>query len=234
MNDEATRYNGWTNYETWCVHLWLTNEEGTYRYWRDEARRHRKEAPSNHSVEGGILSIEQLARCKLAEQLKSELEEASPLEEASMFSDLLTAALSEVDWHEVADAFLDDLEPEESGADQSDDDDEEPKGEDAEAFEQEKRERIENPRGPLFDLGRVVSTPGALEALTRKDIAKAVGRHHRGDWGDVGREDWQRNERALYDGSRLSSVYHAGNGTKFWVITEADRSATTVLLPNDY
>ena len=49
MSDEAKRYNGWTNYETWCVHLWLTNEEGSYRYWRDEASRHRKESGEDAS-----------------------------------------------------------------------------------------------------------------------------------------------------------------------------------------
>ena len=65
--------NGWTNYETWAVHLWLTNEEGSYRYWRDEAGRHQKESGEDASQ-------------TLAEQLKSESEEASPLEGASLFS----------------------------------------------------------------------------------------------------------------------------------------------------
>ena len=80
MNDEAKKYNGWKNYETWCVHLWLTNEEATYRYWRDAARQHRREAPSCANVTGGIWSVEQATRFNLADQLRSELEEASPLE----------------------------------------------------------------------------------------------------------------------------------------------------------
>ena len=98
MSNDTKTYNGWTNYETWCVNLWLTNDEGSYHYWREEAGRHLKDDRED-------------ARCNLAKQLKSELEEASPLEEASLFSDLLNAALSEVDWYKVADAFLEDLEP---------------------------------------------------------------------------------------------------------------------------
>jgi hypothetical protein len=106
--------------------------------------------------------------------------------------------------------------------------------EDAQAFEQEKRKRIENQKEPLFELGQVVSTPGALQALTRDEMTKALGRHHRGDWGDVSREDWQENELSLRESFRLWSVYHAANAVKFWVITEADRSSTCVLLPDEY
>jgi hypothetical protein len=59
-------------------------------------------------------------------------------------------------------------------------------------------------------------------------------RHQAGDWGDVDEHDRQENELSLKNGFRLLSVYHAANGVKFWIITEADRSATTVLLPEDY
>ena len=86
----------------------------------------------------------------------------------------------------------------------------------------------------LFELGQTVSTPGALSALTRREIAQALTRHHRGDWGDVGRFDAERNEEALTGGERLVSVYHGADGTKFYVITEADRSSTCVLLPEEY
>jgi hypothetical protein len=58
--------------------------------------------------------------------------------------------------------------------------------------------------------------------------------HHSGDWGDVGPEDHAANVRALVEGTRLFSVYHSQTGVKFWIITEADRGATTVLLPEDY
>jgi len=85
-----------------------------------------------------------------------------------------------------------------------------------------------------FRLGRIVSTPNALESLTQDDILTGIQRHQAGDWGDVTQDDHRANERALIDGSRLWSVYHARNGIKFWIITEGDRSATTVLLPEDY
>ncbi len=233
MSDETKKYNGWANYETWCVHLWLTNEEGDYRYWREEAARHRKEAPRHANVREGIWSVELAERVGLAEQMKSEIEEATPIEAASLFSDLLSATLSEVDWHEVAGAFLEDVEPDPSDDDDQDEEDGEEE-QSGEAFEQEKRERIESRKEPLFELGRAVSTPGALEALTREDIGKALARHHRGDWGDVDRHDWRENETSLRESSRLLSVYQGTNGTKFWVITEADRSSTCVLLPSEY
>ncbi len=235
MNDETKKYNGWANYETWCVHLWLTNEEGVYRYWRAEAARHRKEAPRHENVREGIWSVELAERAGLAEQMKSEIEDGSPLEAASLFSDLLSATLSEVDWHEVAGAFLEDVEPDPSDDDdQADEDEEDGQEQSREAFEQEKRARIESRKEPLFELGQVVSTPGALEALTREDIGKALARHHRGDWGEVDRHDWQENETSLREGFRLLSSYKSESGEKFWIITEADRSATTVLLPAEY
>lgn len=85
-----------------------------------------------------------------------------------------------------------------------------------------------------FPLGRLVATPNALAQLTQTDISNALLRHASGDWGDVGNEDREANNRSLHDGTRLLSVYHSESGTKFWIITEADRSATTVLLPEDY
>ena len=85
-----------------------------------------------------------------------------------------------------------------------------------------------------FRLGKIVSTPNALERLTQDDILRAIGRHQAGDWGDVSEDDRTRNEFSLNQGLRLWSVYHAGSGAKFWLITEADRSVTTVLMPEDY
>jgi len=85
-----------------------------------------------------------------------------------------------------------------------------------------------------FRLGHIVSTPNALSQLTNEDILRGIQRHQAGDWGDVCEEDRRENELSLEKGFRLLSVYHAGKGIKFWIITEADRSATTVLLPEDY
>lgn len=86
----------------------------------------------------------------------------------------------------------------------------------------------------LFRLGRIVATPNALEKLCQADIFKALQRHQAGDWGDVDEEDRDANDCALAEGTRLFSVYHSSIGVKFWVITEADRSATTFLMPEDY
>ena len=85
-----------------------------------------------------------------------------------------------------------------------------------------------------FRLGHIVSTPNALSCLTEEDILSAIQRHQAGDWGDVDKHDRTANDQALVQGMRILSVYHAANGTKFWLITEADRSVTTVLLPEDY
>jgi hypothetical protein len=85
-----------------------------------------------------------------------------------------------------------------------------------------------------FSLGRVVATPNAVAATCREDMETALARHAAGDWGECGREDWRENELSLKEGFRLFSVYSDRNGVKFWIITEADRSATTVLLPEDY
>lgn len=85
-----------------------------------------------------------------------------------------------------------------------------------------------------FPLGNIVATPNALARLTHTDIARALLRHNAGDWGDLGAEDRTANDAGLAEGTRLLSAYVAANGTKFWIITEADRSVTTVLLPEDY
>jgi len=85
-----------------------------------------------------------------------------------------------------------------------------------------------------FQLGRTVITRNALERLRNEDVQEALGRHAAGDWGDVCPEDQQENELSLEKGFRLLSVYRSKAGEKFWVITEADRSATTILMPEDY
>ena len=83
-------------------------------------------------------------------------------------------------------------------------------------------------------LGQIVATPAALGALTQPDIVEALRRHASGDWGEVDAHDQAANDDAMRDGTRLLSAYRSASGTPFWVITEADRSVTTVLLPDDY
>ena len=87
---------------------------------------------------------------------------------------------------------------------------------------------------PKFDLGRLVATPNALSQIPNDEILQALSCHVRGDWGMLDREDWRANERALLNGGRLFSTYLSSAEIKFWIITEWDRSATTVLLPEDY
>ena len=83
-------------------------------------------------------------------------------------------------------------------------------------------------------LGQIVATPAALGTVSQLDIVAALRRHAVGDWGDVTPDDRAANEDALRSGERLLSVYRTASGTTFWVLTEADRSVTTVLLPDDY
>ena len=88
----------------------------------------------------------------------------------------------------------------------------------------------------LFPMGRIVATPGALEVLAEasKEPAELLDRHATGLWGDVCEEDWKANEEALRQGWRLLSSYNITEGEKVWIITEADRSATTILRPEEY
>jgi hypothetical protein len=86
----------------------------------------------------------------------------------------------------------------------------------------------------LFSIGQVFATPALLEQITRAEIEVGLDRHASGDWGDIDTDDASENERALSDGSRIFSAFTSSNGIKFWIITEADRSSTTVLLPSDY
>jgi len=85
-----------------------------------------------------------------------------------------------------------------------------------------------------FALGKVVITPNALGQLAPADVQLGLQRHQAGDWGDLGEEDWKENDTALRTGLRLLSSYRSTGGVTFWIITEADRSATTLLLPDDY
>ena len=87
---------------------------------------------------------------------------------------------------------------------------------------------------PKFTLGQTVITANANAVLPELDVVLALQRHHSGDWGDVDEHDRQMNEDALRNGDRLMSVYTSVRGQKFYIITEWDRSVTTLLLPEDY
>ncbi len=87
-----------------------------------------------------------------------------------------------------------------------------------------------------FPLGQLVATPGALAALqaNQQNPVEFVQRHALGDWGEVHADDWKENDFSLTHGYRLLSAYTLTDGTRIWIITEADRSATTILLPSEY
>ncbi len=91
-------------------------------------------------------------------------------------------------------------------------------------------------RSPKFSLGRLYATPGAIKAFNcaNHNLVHLLMRHQSGDWGDVDPQDAAENELSLRKGFRILSVYTLPNGSKVWIITEADRSATTILLPSEY
>lgn len=106
MQQDEKRYNGWTNYETWVTALWLDNDFATQSYWREVTRECRLSAASAKQVKQGYWTAEEAARFTLADQLKKEVTDSAPIAEASLYADLLGAALQEVNWLEIADHYL--------------------------------------------------------------------------------------------------------------------------------
>lgn len=100
-------YNGWSTYETWCVYTWLTNDEATFNTCRSIAGECGEVAPQCEQVEQHIWTVQEAMRFTLADRLKELIEDGNPLtEDASLYSDLLEASISDVNWHELSDAFL--------------------------------------------------------------------------------------------------------------------------------
>ncbi len=85
-----------------------------------------------------------------------------------------------------------------------------------------------------FQPGKFYATLGALEQFSRIELSLCIRRHLAGDWGELSKEDWRLNNQPLIRGGRLFSAYAMQNDRKLWIITEADRSATTCLLPEEY
>ena len=91
-----------------------------------------------------------------------------------------------------------------------------------------------SPERKTLPLGRTVITRSALHTLNQEDVATCLKRHQNCDWGECSGEDARENDLSLKEGFRILSVYLDRHDTKFWIITEADRSITTVLLPSEY
>jgi hypothetical protein len=91
-------------------------------------------------------------------------------------------------------------------------------------------------RTRVIELGATYLTTGALEALTEsgQSACDFLNRHIAGDWGEVGKADWKENDFSVTEGFRILSAYRTAKGEKIWIITEADRSSTTLLLPEEY
>ena len=89
---------------------------------------------------------------------------------------------------------------------------------------------------PLFAIGRVIATPGAVESLERAGQSpwSLLSRHLSGDWGECDDEDRTANDRAIEDGDRIVSVYRLSTGEALWIVTEAARSSTTICRPDEY
>ena len=94
----------------------------------------------------------------------------------------------------------------------------------------------QEPKRNKLKLGQIVATPGAIRAMEEANqiASEFLDRHVAGDWGEVGSEDWQENDLSVRQGYRVLSAYTLSTGKKIWIITEADRSATTILLPDEY
>lgn len=104
---QTKEYNGYTNYETWCWCLWIDNDQAMYEDWRQAAREAWEDSETDGNVLKGILTRREAAKFSLANRMKEEAEEAMPDVEG-VWSDMLRAALSEVDWHQVAETRFDD------------------------------------------------------------------------------------------------------------------------------
>jgi hypothetical protein len=94
--------------------------------------------------------------------------------------------------------------------------------------------RLDLPPQSKFELGEIVITRNAMATLSVRDVLTGIWRHAVGDWGDLDRFDRRLMEVALIEGGRLLSAYRSSSGVPFWIITEWDRSQTTILLPEDY
>lgn len=147
---DEQKYNGWTNYETWAVSLWLDNDQGTYDYWREKAQEMREEAPTSRQVSKGIWSAAEAEKFNLADQLKEEITDSAPLDDANCYTDLLNAALSEVNWAEIAGNILESL----------------PEPEPEEAEEEAKEEsRLESEEPTVSPFGPVVFSYSRAQAI---------------------------------------------------------------------
>ena len=99
-------YDGWSNYETWAVAIWLDTDQSSHLYWREQARRHREMSPQCEQVVDGTWTPENATKYNLADQLKEEINGNAPDVFSGAYSDLLHSALTEVNWEEIAAHYI--------------------------------------------------------------------------------------------------------------------------------
>ncbi len=103
-----SEYNGWTNYETWAVNLWMSNDQGSDFYWNETAQEVYNDADTDKSF-----TREERATLNLSDRLKDEHEQSQPELGATLWTDLLGAAMSEVNWYEIAEHYIADVDKDE-------------------------------------------------------------------------------------------------------------------------
>lgn len=105
MTAPSEKYNGWTNYETWLVNLWADNDQESYQFWREQSQ-----AAYDNAEKDDTFTREERAALDLADELK---EWYTPPEVTGIWADMINAALSEVNWYEIAEHYIADCEKEE-------------------------------------------------------------------------------------------------------------------------
>jgi hypothetical protein len=212
-DDQQKTKSGWSNFETWCVSQWLPSDEATWDGFREQLRQ-LAAGRTSASDESGHAAAANRRRQKfqLAKQLRDAVSRLGYMELPLVYCDLLEAALVRVNWLEIVEHFL------------------------GHPFPKQLRRTVtpDDPLLPLFEPGRVFVGPAAQTGLTAEDIKPALSRHVQGDWGLVDAANRRQNLRALAAKRPVQSVYQSDNGTPFWVVTDADRALTSVLLAEDY
>lgn len=184
---------------------WTTHETWvTYRWLTEDENWRRVWETRAAEIARTAGGYSERAVQELARGLLEAVEDECLKQVTGLAGDLIYSALAEVVWCEVARGILKTHPPSEPAPDS------------------------------LFSLGDVVATPGVLRTVPFAEREAALARHARGDWGDIPPEDRAENEEALREGYRLFSAYRTAAGEKLCVITEDDRSVTTLLLPDEY
>lgn len=211
--DTQTTRPGWTNYETWCVSEWLPTDETVWSGFREQLRRMATQRTTASDESNPSLAAKRrMQKCELAKQLRDAVSRLGYMELPLIYCDLLESGLARVNWLEIVEHFL------------------------SHPFPKQLRRAAApvDALTPVFDAGHIITGSTAQERLAPEEIKAALVRHLQGDWGILDADDRRQNLRALAAGRSLQSVYESANGINLWVVTEADRSLTSVLLAEDY